>query len=125
VQLDTVQAEGCAPLAEAWSRVADLDHPERQWSQVMRPWPDPHSLADGILDDETYDWIADVSAMVESGGSPIVAREADIRRAHELATAVGYDVSPTGSAGLAGLLTIGGQLRREHRVIVIMSGVAR
>src|SRR5581483_1673089 len=90
VQLDTVQAEGCAPLAEAWSRIADLDHPERHWSQVMRPWPDPHSLADGILDDETYDWIAAVSVMVESGGSPIVAAEADIRRAHELATAAGF-----------------------------------
>ena len=125
VQLDTVQAEGCAPLAEAWSRIAELDHPERHWSQVMRPWPDPHSLADGILDDETYDWIADVSVMLESGGSPIVAGEADILRAHELATAAGYHVSPTGSAGLAGLLTIVGQLRREHRVIVIMTGVAR
>src|SRR6185312_16867588 len=124
VQLDTVQAEGCAPLAAAWSRITDLDHPERHWSHVMRPWPDPHSLADGILDDETYDWIADVAMMVASGGSPIVAQEANIRRAHELATAAGYDVSATGSAGLAGLLTIAGQLRPEHRAIVIMSGVA-
>jgi threonine synthase len=125
VQLDTVQAGGCAPLAEAWSRITDLDHPERHWSQVMRPWPHPHSLADGILDDETYDWIAVVSAMLESGGSPIVAGEGDIRGAHELATAAGYRVRPTGSAGLAGLLAIGGQLHGEHRVIVIMSGVAR
>ncbi|MBV9802534.1 MAG: PLP-dependent lyase/thiolase, partial [Solirubrobacterales bacterium] len=60
VQLDTVQAEGCAPLAEAWRRIPDFDHPERHWSQVMRPWPNPRSSADGILDDETYDWIADV-----------------------------------------------------------------
>ena len=125
VRLDTVQAAGCAPLAAAWSRIAGLEHPERHWSEVMRPWPDPHSVADGILDDETYDWIADVSVMVQSGGSPIVADEADIRRAHELATAAGYDVSPTGSAGLAGLLTIGRQLRPAHPVIVIMSGVAR
>lgn len=66
-----------------------------------------------------------MSVMVESGGSPIVSSENDIRRAHQLATAAGYQVSPTGSAGLAGLLTIRGQLRREHRVIVIMSGVAR
>ena len=125
VQLDTVQAEGCAPLAEAWRQIPGLEHPERHWSEVMRPWPDPHSLADGILDDETYDWIADVSVMAESGGSPIVAREADIRRAHELATAAGYDVSATGSAGLAGLLTIADRLRSEDRAIVIMSGVAR
>jgi threonine dehydratase len=125
VQLDTVQAEGCAPLAEAWRRIADFDHPDRHWAQVMRPWPNPQSLADGILDDETYDWIADVSLMVESGGSPIVASETDIRRAHQLATAAGYRVSPTGSAGLAGLLTISERLRPGDRVIVIMSGVAR
>ena len=55
---------------------------------------------------------------------PVVAAETDVLRAHDLATAAGYAVSVTGSAGLAGLLTIGGELRREHRVIVIMSGVA-
>ena len=82
VRLDTVQAAGCAPLAETWERIVDIDHPERYWAQVMRPWPNPMSVADGILDDETYDWIADVSVMVESGGAPIVASEPDIRAAH-------------------------------------------
>ena len=125
VRLDTVQAEGCAPLADTWERIAEIDHPERYWSQVMRPWPNPHSLADGILDDETYDWIADVAAMVESGGRPIVAPESDIVRAHELATAAGFDVSPTGSAGLAGVLATGATIRDGERVVVIMSGVAR
>ena len=45
VRLDTVQAEGCAPLADTWVRIAAIDHPERYWAHVMRPWPDPHSLA--------------------------------------------------------------------------------
>lgn len=125
VRLDTVQAQGCAPLADTWERLTMVDHPERYWSQVMRPWPDPHSIADGILDDETYDWIAVVAAMVESGGRPVVASEADIVRAHELATAAGYDVSPTGSAGLAGVLTIRDELRATDHVVVVMSGVAR
>jgi len=125
VRLDTVQAEGCAPLADAWERVAALDRPERYWPQVMRPWPDPHSAADGILDDETYDWIADIEAMVESGGEPIVAAEADVLRAHRLATAAGYSVSHTGSAGLAGLLAVRDRLRTGDRIAVVMSGVAR
>ncbi len=125
VRLDTVQAEGCAPLADTWARITEIDHPERYWAQVMRPWPEPRSLADGILDDETYDWIADVSVMAESGGSPIVAPEADIVAAHELATRAGYAVSPTGSAGLAGLLAIRDELRPGDRVAVVMSGVAR
>jgi threonine synthase len=91
----------------------------------MRPWPEPHSIADGILDDETYDWIADIEAMTESGGQPIVATEADIVRAHELATAAGYRVSPTGSAGLAGAITVADQLGIAQHVVLVMSGVAR
>ncbi len=91
----------------------------------MRPWPEPHSIADGILDDETYDWIADLRAMVESGGVPIVAPETDIVAAHELAVAAGFDVSATGSAGLAGALTIRHDFHVDERIAVVMSGVAR
>jgi threonine dehydratase len=120
-----VQAEGCAPLAEAWERLPEIDRPERYWPHVMRAWQDPHSLADGILDDETYDWIAVVRAMVESGGRPIVASEADIVRAHQLATGAGFHVSPTGSAGLAGVLTVAHELHDGDHVAVIMSGIAR
>ena len=125
VRLDTVQTEGCAPLAEAWKRIASVEQPERYWSQVMRPWPDPQSVADGILDDETYDWIADVKAMRASGGRPLVATEAEILRAHELAVASGFRVSATGSAGLAGLLHVSDELVPTDRVAVIMSGLAR
>jgi threonine synthase len=125
VRLDAVQAAGCAPFAAAWERAAAIDQPGRYWHQIMRPWSDPHSIADGILDDETYDWLALMHAMVESGGEPIVASEADIVRAHELATAAGFPVSPTGSAGLAGLLTVAERLHPSDTVAVVMTGVAR
>jgi len=125
VRLDTVQAEGCAPLAAAWHRLTGRQHPERDWPEVMQAWADPHSLADGILDDETYDWIADVRAMQSTGGQPIVAGEGDIVRAHTMATAAGFDVSPTGSAGVAGALAVGDELVNGERLIVVMSGVAR
>ena len=125
VRLDMVQAEGCAPLADAWERATAIDQPHRYWAQVMRPWADPHSLADGILDDETYDWIADFGTMVESGGHPIVAAETDIEAAHRLAHDAGFDVSPTGSAGLAGVLTIADELHVHEHVAVVMSGVGR
>lgn len=125
VRLDTVQAAGCAPLAAAARRAASFDEPARHWGEVMRPWPDPHSAADGILDDETYDWLADLDAMQRSGGAAVVATEDEIVRAHELATAAGFDVSFTGAAGLAGLLHIGDDLGADERVAVVMSGVAR
>ena len=77
------------------------------------------------LDDETYDWVADVAVMAESGGAPIVALESDIVAAHELAARAGFAASPTGTAGLAGLLAIRDELRPSDRVAVVMSGVAR
>lgn len=125
VRLDTVQTAGCAPLAAAWNRAYGVAAPARHWSEIMRPWPDPHSAANGILDDETYDWIADLDVMQTSGGRPIVADEADVLDAHEFATAAGFDVSVTGSAGLAGVLAIRDELRPDEHVAVVMSGVSR
>ncbi|MFW2336215.1 PLP-dependent lyase/thiolase [Ilumatobacter sp.] len=125
VRLDTVQAEGCAPLAAAWARAGEMDEPASRWHDVMQPWPDPHSAADGILDDETYDWIADMHAMRASGGRPVVATETEIVQAHELATAAGYRVSATGSAGLAGLLHVSDEIAPGDDVAVILSGLAR
>lgn len=93
----------------------------------MWPWETtPVSLADGILDDETYDWIGACNAMADSGGYPVVASEQQIHESHALAHRVtNIDVSPTGSAGLAGLLAIRHEIADDERVIVIFSGVRR
>jgi threonine dehydratase len=125
-----VQAEGCAPLALAWERAGAVRAagPEvlaARWAELMTPWPDPHSLADGILDDETYDWLGVFSAIGRTGGTPVVASEADVVAAHRLARSAGFDVSATGSAGLAGLLAIADTIEPTERVAVVMSGVAR
>ena len=65
------------------------------------------SYASGILDDITYDWVDIVEAMLASGGWPLVASEADFRRAHRLAHLhTGIDVCPTGASGLGGLLAL-------------------
>ncbi|MEO6651108.1 MAG: PLP-dependent lyase/thiolase [Ilumatobacteraceae bacterium] len=125
VRLDTVQAEGCAPLASAWERARHVAAPAERWTEIMRPWPDPSSSADGILDDETYDWLADFAVMRASGGRPLVASEADVNRAHQLAIAAGFDVSVTGAAGLAGVISDRASLRRHERVAVVMSGASR
>ena len=93
----------------------------------MWPWETtPVSLADGILDDETYDWIGACNAMADSGGYPVVASEQQIHESYALAHRVtSIDVSPTGSAGLAGLLAIRHEIADDERVIVIFSGVRR
>jgi threonine synthase len=123
VALRVVQAEGAAPFDAALGRAALHDRPERHWADVMRPWSDPHSLADGIVDDETYDWIGVREAVLASGGRSIVAPEPEIVAAHSLAQRAGFAVSATGSAGLAGVLA--DDARGQRPIAVIMSGAAR
>lgn len=129
-RLHAVQAEGCAPLARAWERAGgDVERGASgvapHWDELMTPWADPHSIADGILDDETYDWLGVIDAIGGWGDAPIVAAESDIVAAHQLARSAGFDVSPTGSAGLAGLLAIIDTVQPTERVAVVMSGIAR
>jgi threonine dehydratase len=128
VRLHAVQAAGCAPLERAWRASREFgDTAARHWSTCMWPWEDePRSAADGILDDETYDWVGVVQGMEASGGAPVVAAEATIIEAHELAMkATGLPVSATGSAGLAGLLAIRDQVGDSERVAVLFTGRQR
>jgi threonine dehydratase len=129
-QLHAVQAQGCAPLARAWNNAKSTGGTRNagsRWSQCMWPWESvPFSLADGILDDETYDWIAVCNAMADSAGSPVVASEQHIIEAYALAhRATTIDVSPTGTAGLAGVLAIRHEIADDERVAVVFSGIRR
>ncbi len=132
VALFPVQSEGCAPLRRAWDLLApgfDFDAAAADPTIYMWPWDDPASLATGILDDVTYDWLPLLRATRASGGLPVVAPEAEIARAHRLArSATDIPVCTTGTAGFAGLL----HHRPPHdpdgrrpRVAVIFTGVDR
>jgi threonine synthase len=95
----------------------------------MWPWEEvPRSIAHGILDDETYDWLAVVEAMQASGGEPLVASELSIVEANSLAReATGIAVDHTGSAGLAGVLQLRthGGIDPDERVGVLFTGGIR
>ena len=129
-RVHAVQTQGCAPLARAFEiakTTGGARNAGSRWSQCMWPWETtPVSFADGILDDETYDWIGACNAMADSGGYPVVASEEQIHESYALAHRVtNIDVSPTGSSGLAGLLAIRHEIADDERVIVIFSGVRR
>jgi threonine synthase len=135
----TVQTRGAWPLKRAWDRIQEqlktlgeldaLERATKHRSEFMSPWEEtPHSIAHGILDDETYDWLAIVKGMLASKGVPVVVDEETLEEANALAReTTGINVDHTGSAGLAGLL----QLQRDgvvapgERVGVIFSGVQR
>lgn len=128
-RLHTVQTASSAPLVRAWSRAGDetRHRPAARWDELMWPWEEVRpSLADGILDDETYDWIPVVEAMAASGGGAVEVDETQVRQADELVhehTAV--DASATGTAGLAGVLAQRDAIGDDERVAVILSGVRR
>ena len=98
-------------------------------TNFMWPWETPPaSAAHGILDDETYDWAEILAGTLESGGWPVVAPETQVREAHSCvreATTIRADA--TGTAGLAGLLTLAsaGALPAGDRVAVLLTGVER
>lgn len=132
-KLHAVQTEGCHPLARAWERAAgqDLAEARRSRSRFMTPWETtPHSIAHGILDDETYDWAACVEGMRRTGGGPIVIADGWVERAVAAGREGGFSaaaVSPTGAAGLAGFLAARerGDVQPGETVAVIFSGVER
>lgn len=129
-KLHAVQTEGCAPLARAWNRALEtggLTNIGKRWGDLMWPWEsEPQSLADGILDDETYDWIGVVEGMADTGGSPVVATEMSVVAAYNIAHQfTTINVSPTGAAGLAGLLEYRDHVEDNERVVVVFSGVLR
>ena len=97
-------------------------------SAYMWPWEsEPKSIATGILDDETYDWLAVVGGMLRSGGQPVVVSEERLAEAHELGKDAGFCVDATGSSGLAGLLDLRaeGVVRPDERVAVLFTGTER
>ncbi len=130
-RLFAVQTEGAWPLVRAWRKfsaegttVADA---VRHRSRYMRPWDNtPRSIAHGILDDETYDWLAVVDFIARTGGDALIAPEADLAAANTAAkTVTGISVSATGSAGLAGLLAPSVLSAKPANAIVLLTGHER
>ena len=134
-RVDTVQTTGAWPLKRAFDAIAGpgdstqtLSFATQHRSAFMWPWEEePRSVAHGILDDETYDWLAVVKGMLETGGRPIVVDENLLNDANALAQSTRIAVDHTGSAGLAGLLALrsAGEIRDDERVAVLFTGAVR
>lgn len=119
--LDRAIGTGCAD--------GDLRWVAQHRSEFMKPWESvPHSIASGILDDETYDWLAVVKGMLASGGRSVLVDEETLEEANQLARAVsGMNVDHTGSAGLAGLLEMRrtGAIQANETCQVLFTGARK
>lgn len=125
--LYAVQTAGCSPLARAWSSARTDDRAAAHWADHMWPWEtEPRSMADGILDDETYDWVADVEQIRTTAGTVVVADEQQVVAAADIGPRLtGIDASATGTAGLAGVLSTRSSFDDGARIAVIFSGIRR
>lgn len=142
-RIHAVQTRGGYPLKRAYDRLVErlgprpnrsmvddaLRYAAAHRSEFMWPWEgEPRSIAHGILDDETYDWLAVVRGMLVSGGSPIVVDEDTLMEANDMAVAAaGIQADHTGSSGLAGLLHLyrAGEIGAGETAAVLMTGVRR
>lgn len=122
-----VQVEGCAPFRRAWDLLApdfDADAAALMPEKFMWPWDQPASAASGLLDNVTCDWLPLLDATLASGGEPVVVPESTLISTHSVAKRVtGLDVSPTGAAGLAGLVCASQQAGAV--VAVVFTGIDR
>ncbi len=83
-----------------------LNHVAAHRGDFFVPWAanEPHSIAEGILDDTTYDGLEIARAMFQTGGIPVVLSEGELEAAWRMGQeATGLNVSATGTAGLAAL----------------------
>ena len=86
-RIDTVQTEGAWPLEArvrrrraARTSEQALRYAAHHRSEFMWPWERSRaSIAHGILDDETYDWLAVVEGMLATGGTPARRRRGHAR----------------------------------------------
>lgn len=133
--LECVEPDGKSVLNRAFERMksmglSDAEAAAKTRGKFMWPWDEPHSIAHGILDDETYDWVALCDGMFKTGGGTHVVDDGTIVEAKGVAEGWGVPVCHTGAAGLAGLMQMqrrGGSTPAsdEPPSLVILSGLDR
>jgi threonine synthase len=111
----SVQADGCAPVIQAFESGADR----------CTPWTDPRTVAAGLRVPAPFGDRLMLRALRESGGGAVaVSDEALTAAARELQTVEGIDAAPEGGAALAGAMALQrqGQFRPGDRVVVFNTG---
>jgi threonine synthase len=115
-RLICVQTKSCYPLKLAFDKVMALKNNlsierlmvkvGKEGKKYMKAWDRnvPESLAEGILDDTTYDWLNVIESVIDTEGDVVVVAEKEVEKAYEMVKSLGMNVSATGTAGLAGLL---------------------
>ena len=110
-----VQADGCAPLVEAFER----------GKEFADPFPNPHTLAAGMRVPAAIGDFLVIRAVRESGGTAITVSDQEmVDGMVEMARNEGIFAAPEGGATLAALrkLIERGMVHRDERVVLLVTG---
>ncbi len=112
-----VQAEGCAPIVDAY----------RRGEEFAEPVADPHTLAAGMRVPGAVGDFLVIRAVRESGGGAVTVSDDEmVQGMAELARTQGVFAAPEGGATLAALkkLRDADQIDRDARVVLLVTGNA-
>lgn len=112
-----VQAEGCAPLVDAFHK----------GEEFATPFPDPHTMAAGLRVPAAIGDFLVIRAVRESGGTAITVTDDEmVDGMVEMARTEGVFAAPEGGATLAALrkLVENGSVQRDERVVLLVTGNA-
>ncbi|MFW6174659.1 MAG: threonine synthase, partial [Chloroflexota bacterium] len=112
-----VQAEGCAPLVNAY----------RSGAEHADLFPDPHTLAAGMRVPVAIGDYLVLRAVRESGGAALTVTDAEmVEGVRDLSRHEGVFAAPEGGALVAALrkLLDSGQVSRGERVLLLVTGSA-
>lgn len=111
----SVQAEGCAPIVEAY----------RSGAGKAAPWKDPRTVASGLRVPAALGDFLILAAVRESGGTAIAVSDDELLAgARRLASTAGVLACPEGGATLAALerCVEQGSVRKGERVVIFNTG---
>ena len=114
-RLYAVQPDGCAPVVKAWNDGAPR----------AEPFPDPHTIAPGLLVPAPFSSERILEALRGTGGGALSVPDSEISRAVErLASRHGISASPEGAATYAAVRPLWerGWIRDGERVLLYNTG---
>jgi len=113
----SVQAEHCAPIVRAFE----------QGAERAEPWPDAHTVADGLRVPRAVADFLILRAVRESGGTALAVSDDDmVRDMVEIGRLEGISAAPEGGATLAALraLLAKGAIKPHETVVLFNTGGA-
>ena len=110
-----VQPEGCQPIVQAFGAGAEF----------AQPWPDAHTVADGLRVPHPFADYLVLQAIRDTGGTALaVSDERMVADIKEIASAEGVLPCPEGAATLSGLKTLlrDGYFGADETIVLLNTG---